>query len=90
MADIVANVIAVLQAEGYRTGYANPGRIMSEISGPVVAVNLERVDMAARTVTVQATMVVPLSMGARFCEEYGLHICKVLSNLGGKCEYSCN
>lgn len=86
MADIMSNVTSVLRSAGYRTGNANPGSVMPKITEPVVAVNLERADMEARTAVVRVTVVAPLVLGARSCEEQGLEICRVLSGLGGKCE----
>ena len=86
MADLVASVSSVLRSAGYRTGDANPGGVMPEVTEPVVAVNVERANMAERTVVVRVTVVAPLALGARACEDHGLNLCKVLSELGGKCE----
>ena len=86
MADIIASVTSVLQLAGYRTGNANPGGVMPAITEPVVAVNLERANMAARSVVVRVTVVAPLTLGARSCEEHGLAVCRLLSQMGGKCD----
>ena len=86
MADIIASVTSVLRGAGYRTGNANPGSIMPAITEPVVAVNLERANMTARSVVVRVTVVAPLALGARSCEEHGLAVCRLLSNMGGKCD----
>ena len=86
MADIISSVSAVLRTAGYRTGDANPGGVMTEITEPVLAVNLERANMDAKTVVVRVTVVAPLAMGARSCETHGLSVCRLLADLGGKCE----
>jgi hypothetical protein len=86
MADVVTNIAAVLRSAGYRTGDANPGAVMPEIKEPVLAVNLERVDAKNLYLVIRVTIVSPLALGARACEEHGLTVCRMLTELGGYCE----
>lgn len=86
MADVIASVSAALRAAGYRTGEANPGAVLPEITEPVVAVNLERVDAADMAMVVRATVVSPLKLGAKTCETHGLAVCRALSNMGRNCQ----
>ena len=86
MADIMISVAATLRAAGYRTGEASPGSVIPEITGPVVAVSLEKVDTKALTLVVRATVVSPYSLGARTCETNALKVCKLLGNMGGACQ----
>lgn len=86
MAFIINSVKAVLQSAGYRTGNANPGGVIPQITEPVVAVNLERVNMTSRNMVIRATVMVPLNLGAQTCEEHALVVCKLLAEIGGKCE----
>ena len=86
MADIISSVAAVLRTAGYRTGDANPGGIIPEITEPVVAVNLERANMAEKSVVVRVTVVTPLTMGAKTCESHALAVCRLLGSIGADCE----
>ena len=86
MADIISGISAVLRTAGYRTGDANPGGVMPEITEPVLAVNLERANMDSKTVVIRVTVVAPLATGARACENHGLAVSRLLADVGGKCE----
>ncbi len=86
MASIVQNVSFVLSAAGYRVGDASPGSIMPEIEEPVVAVSLEQLDGVKNTVTVRATVVSPMHLGARRCEDEALKVCRVLQEAGAQCK----
>ena len=86
MADIMQSISYVLSAAGYRTGDASPGRIMPEVTEPVVAVNLEHLDTAKLSMTIRATVVSPLSLGARACEDEAMNICRILQQMGAECE----
>jgi hypothetical protein len=86
MADIVSSVTSVLRTAGYRTGNANPGGILPEITEPVLTVNLERANLVAHTVVVRVTVVSPLALGAQACESHGLSVCRLLTDVCGKCE----
>lgn len=86
MADIMQSISYVLSAAGYRTGDASPGRVMPEVTEPVVAVNLEHLDTAKLSMTIRATVVSPLSLGARACEDEAMNICRILRQVGAECE----
>ena len=86
MADVVTSIAAVLRSAGYRTGDANPGGVMPEITEPVVAVNLEKVDGQKMLLTLRITIVSPLKLGAKACEDHGLTVCRILTELGGQCQ----
>lgn len=85
MADIMKTITYVLTAAGYRTGDASPGRIMPEISEPVIAVNLEHLDTEELTMTIRTTVVSPLALGARACEDEALKVCRILQDVGAEC-----
>ena len=85
MADIMQTVTRVLSGAGYRTGDANPGRVVSEISEPVIAVNLEQLDTEQLTMVLRATVVSPVALGARACEEEAVKVCRILQEIGAQC-----
>lgn len=85
MASIMQMVTQVLSGAGYRTGDANPGRVVSEISEPVIAVNLEQLDTDKLTMTIQVTVVSPVSLGARACENEAVNVCRILQDVGAQC-----
>lgn len=86
MAGVIQNLTMLLSGAGYRTGDASPGRIMPEISEPVIALNLERLDTEKRVATVRVTVISPLALGARACEDEALKVCRLLRNAGIACE----
>lgn len=86
MADIIQTITYVLSAAGYRTGDASPGRVMPEISEPVVAVNLEHLDTEKLSMTIRVTVVSPLALGARACENVAVNVCRILQELGAQCK----
>ena len=86
MANVIGSVASVLRAAGYRTGNANPGGVMPEITEPVLAVNLERLDAKDMFLVVRVTVVSPLKLGAGVCEEHGMKVCKLMSELGSECQ----
>jgi len=85
MAGIMKTITNVLMAAGYRAGDASPGRIMPEVTEPVIAVNLEHLDTQKLTMTVCATVVSPLALGARTCEDEALKVCRILQDVGAEC-----
>lgn len=86
MAGVIQNLTMLLSGAGYRTGDASPGRVMPEISEPVIALSLEHLDTEKRMATVRVTMISPLALGARACEDEALKVCKLLRNAGIACE----
>lgn len=85
MAGIMQTITYILRANGYRTGDASPGRVMPEISEPVIAINLEHLDTADLTMTIRVTVVSPLALGARSCEDEALKVCRILQEIGAQC-----
>ena len=86
MAGVIQNLTMLLSGAGYRTGDANPGRVMPEISEPVIVLSLEQLDTEKRMAKVRVTIVSPLGLGARICEDEALKVCKLLRNAGAACQ----
>ena len=85
MANIMESVAIVLRNAGYRTGESSPGRIMPEITEPVLAVSLEQVDTDKQMIRISVTVVSPLELGARVCEDNALQVCRLLTSTGADC-----
>lgn len=81
--DSVKGIIAMA---GYRTGLANPGKWIPEITEPVVAISLEGVDSETYEVTVRSEVVSPVMLGGKRCEEEVLKVLSILQNRGARCE----
>lgn len=81
--DSVKGIIAMA---GYRTGLANPGKWIPEITEPVVAISLESVDSESYEVTVRSEVVSPVALGGKRCEEEILKVLSLLQNRGARCE----
>ena len=86
MAGVIQNLTMLLSGAGYRTGDASPGRVMPEITEPVIALSLEHLDTEKRMATVRVTIISPLALGARACEDEALKVCNLLRNAGVACE----
>ena len=86
MAGVIQNLTMLLSGAGYRTGDASPGKIMPEISEPVIALSLEHLDTEKRVAKVRVTIISPLALGARLCEDEALKVCRLLRNAGIACE----
>lgn len=85
MADVIQTVTMLLSTAGYQTGSARPGKIMPEITEPVITLNVESVDTAERTMTIQVTVVSPVSLGGSTCEEHAINVCRLLREHGAQC-----
>ena len=85
MADVMQTVTFLLSAAGYRTGAANPGKIMPEITEPVITLNVASVDTAKRSMTIQVTVVSPMALGGSTCEEHAINVCRLLRENGAEC-----
>lgn len=81
--DSVKGIIAMA---GYRTGLANPGKWIPEITEPVIAISLESVDSESYEVTVRSEVVSPVALGGKRCEEEILKVLSLLQNRGARCE----
>ncbi len=86
MAGLVDNVIMILSAAGYRVGDAWSGGIMPQIQEPVTAVELTEVDTGGATASVQVTVISPLELGARACQEEAWKVCLLLQGVGAQCK----
>ena len=80
------SVKAIIGMAGYRTGFANPGKWIPEITEPVVAISLEQVDSERHEVTVRNEVVSPVTLGGKRCEEEILKVLNVLQDRGARCE----
>ena len=85
MATIVETIRVALAGAGFATSAASPGRVMPEITGPVAAVSLERVDTGLAELTVRAAVVSPVALGAQACEDSAMTVSRILRNMGGDC-----
>ena len=86
MAGVIDRLTIMLSGAGYRTGEASPGRIMPEITEPVIALKLEQMDTAKHMAKVRVTVVCPLALGAGACEDEAMKVCKLLWNVGLSCQ----
>ena len=86
MAGVIDRLTIMLSGAGYRTGEASPGRIMPEVSEPVIALKLEQLDTAKHMAKVRVTVVCPLALGAGACEDEAERVCKLLRNVGLTCQ----
>lgn len=80
------SVKGILGLAGFRTGLANPGRWIPEITEPVVAISLEQVDSEKYEVTVRSEVVSPVALGGQRCEEEILKVLSILQGKGGRCQ----
>lgn len=58
---------------------------MPEITGPVAAVSLEKIDTGLAELTVRAEVVSPVALGAQACEDSAMVVSRILRNMGGDC-----
>ena len=85
MATIVETIQLALSGAGFATSAASPGRVMPEISGPVAAISLEKVDTGEAKLTVRAAVVSPVALGAQACENSAMTVSRILRNMGAAC-----
>ena len=77
------DIIDNLRAEGIRCQLGYPAGKMPYLTGPVVAVNVERADEDLTTIA--ARIYVPMAMGGIKCEEVASLVVRVLYELRGIC-----
>ena len=77
------DVIEVLQAAGYRTGRAFPGKRMPAIQVPAVTVALQKDEAQQQLLAV--TVLCPENMGGGQCEDVALGVTEVLREKGYIC-----
>lgn len=90
---IITIAIEALSAGGLRAFEAYPGTTAPVLTGAAVAVSLNWVDNAEKTVKVRLDVMVPASMGGNGCRTAAMKALGVLERLGAKatlegCEYS--
>jgi hypothetical protein len=82
---IPETVLSRLREAGFQADMAFPGGKCPEISGPVAAVHLEKVDRADMTATVEVSIHTPAALGGARCEAEALRAMEVLHQAGGTC-----
>lgn len=82
---LVIKVLNALDEKGILADVAYPGATMPNITEPVTAVSLERLEYTARSATVLVTVMVPVSMGGGVCEDTAIRVGEILESLGGVC-----
>ena len=82
---IIENMLAALEAAGLNAGEAYRGDQMPHVTGPYVAVSLEKLEHTARKATVLATVLVPMELGGSVCQEKAVIAGQAMEALGGVC-----
>lgn len=83
--NIVAGVVDVLRAEGYRACRAWPGTGMPDITDVTAAVSLYAARFREGTTAVRVTVLVPGKLGAECCESAAWDIGEILEAEGAEC-----
>lgn len=82
---ILQQVLTALKNGGFAAELAYPGRAMAQITEPVAAVRMEKVDSAALTSTVAVSILSPGELGGSACEEAALKALDLLLGCGAVC-----
>lgn len=82
---ILQQVLAALKDGGFAAELAYPGRKMPQITEPVAAVHMARVDSAALTSTVSVTILSPGELGGAACEAEAMEAMELLLDCGAVC-----
>lgn len=82
---ILELVLQKLQEDGFAVGVAYPGQTFPRITDVMAAVHIEKVDRSNLTVTVEANILCPGSMGGTECETEALRAVETLRRAGGSC-----
>lgn len=82
---ILELVLRRLRQENFAADVAYPGQKFPQVTGPVAAVHIEKVDRAAMTVTVEVNVICPAAMGGTTCETEALRATEVLRLMGAVC-----
>ena len=84
-------VIRRLREEKFVADIAYPGQKFPQISQPVAAVHIEKVDRAGMSVTVEVNILCPAAMGGTACELEALRATEILRWSGAVClQNGCN
>jgi len=82
---ILELVLRRLREENFTADVAYPGQKFPQITGPVAAVHIEKVDRASLTVTLEVSILCPAAMGGTACEVEALRATEVLRWAGAVC-----
>lgn len=82
---ILEQVLRILRQEEFAASVAFPGQKFPQITGPVAAVHIEKVDRASLTVTLEVNIICPAAMGGTACELEALRATEVLRWDGAVC-----
>ena len=85
MGTIVSQVIEGMKAAGIRADEAYPGGRIPDLTGPVAAVRLGKVDRSVRTTAVQVMVMSPAEQGGPVCEATALRAIQTLEDMNGMC-----
>ncbi len=86
--EIVELALQTLTEAGIHAMEAYPARRYLQISEPVAAVHLAKVDRQARSVTLEIIVYVPSTLGGTACEREALKVTAAISALGADCVQS--
>ena len=82
---ILELVLRRLREAKFTADVAYPGQKFPQITKPVAAVHIEKVDRANMTVTVEVNIICPASMGGTTCEVEALRATEILRWSGAVC-----
>lgn len=82
---ILEQVLRILRQEDFAASVAFPGQKFPQITGPVAAVHIEKVDRSSLTVTLEVNILCPAAMGGTACELEALRATEVLRWDGAVC-----
>lgn len=88
---ILENVLLCLRQGNFNATPAFPGQKFPQITEPVAAVHIEKVDRASMTVTLEVNIICPASFGGAACEVEALRATEILQWDGAVCiQNGCN
>ena len=82
---ILELVLRRLREENFTADVAYPGQKFPQITEPVAAVHIEKVDRASLTVTVEVNIICPAALGGTACEVEALRATEALRWSGALC-----
>ena len=82
---ILELVLRRLRQANFTASVAYPGQKFPQITEPVAAVHIEKVDRSSLTVTVEVNIICPASMGGTACEVEALRATEALRWSGAVC-----
>ena len=82
---ILEMVLQQLRQANFTADVAYPGQKFPQITEPVAAVHIEKVDRASLTVTLEVNIICPAAMGGTACEVEALRATETLRWFGGVC-----